>query len=41
MRHLRAIAMWMVAHVPLGNLTPHVLAFALGARVYRRRKDLE
>jgi len=36
MRRLRSIAMWLVVHVPLGPLTPHLLAFALGARSYRR-----
>lgn len=35
---MKSIAMWLVWNVPLGRLAPHVLAFALGAKNYRRGK---
>lgn len=35
---MKKMAMWLVNHVPLGRLAPHVFAFAIGARAYKRAR---
>lgn len=38
---LRRLAMWIVWNVPCGRLAPHLFAFAIGAKSYRRVDDTE
>lgn len=33
---MRRFAMWLVWNVPLGRLAPHVMAFALGTKNYKK-----
>ena len=33
---MRKVAMWLIHNVPLGFLAPHIFAFAIGCKKYRK-----
>jgi len=36
MNWLRRLVLWIAWYVPLGKLAPHLMAFGLGTRQYRK-----
>ena len=41
MKYVRWLAMWAVWKLPLGRSAPHVLAFALNCKSYKRVSSKE